>query len=98
MNKIPEFPKNDRYKRSSYHAYNWKMPQTYDSCIWMKVGKIDSLDEAVLHEISSNDCSVRILDVGCATGRLLHKLAENGYTNLSGVDLAPRIIEVAQRK
>ncbi len=98
MNKIPEFLKNDRYKRSSYYAYNWKMPQTYDSCIWMKVGKIDLLDEAVLYEMSGNDRSVRILDVGCATGRLLFKLAENRYTNLSGVDLAPQIIEVAQKK
>jgi ubiquinone/menaquinone biosynthesis C-methylase UbiE len=98
MNRIPEFRKNDRYKRSSYRAYNWKMPSIYDSCIWLKLGKIDFLDEAVLREISSNDFSIRILDIGCATGRLLYKLADHGYTNLSGVDLAPRIIEVAQNK
>ena len=98
MHTIPVFRKNDRYKRSSYRAYNWKMPLTYDSCIWMKVGKIDLLDEAVLREIPSNDCSIRILDIGCATGRLLFKLAGHGYTNLSGVDLAPRIIEVARKK
>jgi len=98
MNLIPEFRKNDRYKRSSYCAYNWKMPSIYDSCIWLKLGKIDLLDEAVLCEMSSNDFSIRILDVGCATGRLLYKLAKHGYTNLSGVDLAPRIIEVARKK
>lgn len=98
MHKIPEFRKNDRYKRSSYRAYNWKMPPIYDSCV-MKVGKlIDRLDETVLREMPSNDFSIRILDVGCATGRLLHKLAKHGYTNLSGVDLAPRIIEVARKK
>jgi len=98
MHKIPEFRRNDRYKRSSYRAYNWKMPPIYDSCIWMKLGKIDLLDETVLREISSDDFSIRILDVGCATGRLLYKLAKHGYTNLSGVDLAPRIIEVARKK
>ena len=98
MDEIPEFQKYDRYKRSSYHAFNWKMPSIYDSCIWMKVCKVDLLDEVVLREISSNDFSIRILDVGCATGRLLYKLAERGYTNLSGVDLAPCIIEVARKK
>jgi ubiquinone/menaquinone biosynthesis C-methylase UbiE len=98
MHKIPEFRKNDRYKRSSYRAYNWKMPPIYDSSM-MKVSKlIDLLDETVLREIPSNDFSIRILDVGCATGRLLYKLAKHGYTNLSGVDLAPRIIEVARKK
>jgi SAM-dependent methyltransferase len=94
--KIPEFRKNDRYKRSSYRAYNWKMPPIYDSCIWMKGA--DLLDKSVLREIPSNDFSLRILDVGCATGRLLYKLANQGYTNLSGVDLAPRIIDVARKK
>jgi SAM-dependent methyltransferase len=98
MNKIPDFRKNDRYKRSSFRAYNWKMPPIYDSCIWLKMGKIDVLDEAVLREIPTHDFSIPILDIGCATGRLLHKLAKHGYTNLSGVDLAPRIIEVAQKK
>lgn len=96
MNKIPEFRKNDRYKRSSYLAYNWKMPPIYDSCIWMK--GVDLWDETVLREIPSNNYSFRILDIGCATGRLLYKLAKHGYTNLSGVDLAPRIIEVARKK
>jgi len=98
MHKIPEFCKNDRYKRSSYRAYNWKMPPIYDSCT-MKVGKlVDLLDKSVLREIPSNDFSIRILDVGCATGRLLYKLTKHGYTDLSGVDLAPRIIEVARKK
>jgi ubiquinone/menaquinone biosynthesis C-methylase UbiE len=98
MNKIPEFRKNDRYKRSSFRAYNRKMPRIYDSCIWLKLGKVDLLDEAVLGEISKKNSSTRILDIGCATGRFLYKLAERGYTNLSGVDLAPRIIEVARKK
>ena len=96
MPTVPEFKKTDRYKRSSYLAYNWKMPPIYDSCIWMK--GVDLWDETVLREIPSNDFSIRILDVGCATGRLLFKLAKHGYTNLSGVDLAPRIIEVARKK
>jgi SAM-dependent methyltransferase len=96
MHTVPEYKKTDRYKRSSYRAYNWKMPPIYDSCIWMK--GVDLWDETVLREIPSNDFPVRILDVGCATGRLLFKLAKHGYTNLSGVDLAPRIIEVARKK
>jgi ubiquinone/menaquinone biosynthesis C-methylase UbiE len=93
---VPEFKKTDRYKRSSYRAYNWKMVRIYDSCIWMK--GVDLWDDAVLREIPSNDFSIRILDIGCATGRLLYKFAKHGYTNLSGVDLAPRIMDVARKK
>jgi SAM-dependent methyltransferase len=98
MNKVPEFRKNDRYKRSSYRAYNWKMPRIYDSFIWNRLCRVDLLDDAIAREISSEDPSTRLLDIGCATGRLLYKLAERGYTDLSGVDLAPRIIEVARAK
>jgi ubiquinone/menaquinone biosynthesis C-methylase UbiE len=99
MNQIPEFRKDDRYKRSGYRAYNWKMPTKYDSSMRGQVGKlVDSLDEAVIHEMPSNDFFIRILDIGCATGRLLYKLAKKGYTNLTGVDLAPRIIEVARKR
>ena len=98
MCESPVFPKDDRYKRSSYLAYNWKMPISYDSCIWLKLFNIDLLDEAVIRQIPNNKNSIRILDIGCATGRLLDKLAKRGYTNLSGIDLAPRIIEIAREK
>jgi len=96
--KIPTFNKYDRYKASSYRAYNQKMPAIYYECIWMKVFQIERCDQMIIAEIGENISSSRILDVGCATGRLLEKLGQRGAKNLSGVDLAPNILEVAQRK
>ena len=98
MKQIPDFSKSDRYKRSSYRSYNWRMPSKYDTSIYRKLNQLDLWDEEILKELSKVESSARILDVGCATGRLLVKLAENGFTELSGVDLAPHIVEVAEGK
>jgi 2-polyprenyl-3-methyl-5-hydroxy-6-metoxy-1,4-benzoquinol methylase len=98
MNDTPVFRKYDRYKASSYHAYNYNMPTSYDSCIWHKICQSDRCDLAVINELSEEVTSLQILDVGCATGRLLLKLAEAGAAQLSGVDLAPRIIDIAREK
>ena len=98
MNKTPFFRKYDRYKASSYQSYNYDMPTSYDSCIWHKVCQSDRCDLVVINELGREVTSSRILDVGCASGRFLLKLAEAGATQLSGVDLAPRIVDVAREK
>ena len=56
------------------------------------------MDDFVLDVIGHSVASLSILDVGCATGRLLERLAEAGARKLAGSDLAPRILEVARRK
>ena len=56
------------------------------------------VDRTIVQELGPHISSLRILDVGCATGRLLERLAEAGATQLFGVDLAPRILEVAAEK
>jgi len=91
-------PKHDRYKASSYRSYNGKMPGRYDTCIWMKFCQVERWDRAVLDVLRPQIDSVRILDVGCATGRLLERLAAAGATRLAGTDLAPRILDVAADK
>lgn len=96
MANLPAFRKHDRYKASSYRSYNFKMPSRYDTCIWTKYGPL--VDGLIIEELGPHLASLRILDVGCATGRLLLRLAEAGATDLSGVDLAPRILEVAAAK
>ncbi|MHC4718228.1 MAG: class I SAM-dependent methyltransferase, partial [Planctomycetota bacterium] len=55
-------------------------------------------DQEILAEIGPECSSLRILDIGCATGRLLCRLAEAGVGRLCGTDLAPNILEAARRK
>ena len=96
MVELPAFRKPDRYKSSSYRSYNFKMPSRYDTAIWSKGAP--SIDRAIIEKLGHDIASLRILDVGCATGRLLDQLAATGATKLSGTDLAPNILEVAAKK
>jgi SAM-dependent methyltransferase len=90
------FRKPDRYKASSYRAYNGKMPLCYDTAIWSRGAA--SIDRAIIEKLGTSIGSLRILDVGCATGRLLDHLAQAGATRLAGADLAPNILKVAATK
>jgi SAM-dependent methyltransferase len=106
----PTFNKPDRYKASSYRTYNESRLETYDSCIWLRIFRVQAWDRCVAEELGADFADrpghpkhpvlpeLRILDVGCATGRLLAYLAAEGATRLAGCDLAPRIVEVARRK
>jgi 2-polyprenyl-3-methyl-5-hydroxy-6-metoxy-1,4-benzoquinol methylase len=68
------------------------MPARYDASPWMKLCQTPLWDRTVTQELEqSGIATLRILDVGCATGRLLERLAEAGALQLCGADLAPRI-------
>jgi 2-polyprenyl-3-methyl-5-hydroxy-6-metoxy-1,4-benzoquinol methylase len=43
------------------------------------------------------DPEMKILDVGCGTGRHAINLATRGYKNITGIDLSPSMIESAQK-
>lgn len=88
----------DKYKQSSYESYNFKMPEIYDDNFWMKFFKNNLWDDAIISQLGNSLQSISILDVGCATGRLLRRLALAGLKKLSGSDLAPNILEVARRR
>ncbi len=94
----PHFSKPDRYKLDSYRTYNFKWPETYDSCFALRFFRVTRWDGCVIAQLLPALTTLDILDVGCATGRLLAALADAGAKNLSGTDLAPRILQVAQRK
>jgi ubiquinone/menaquinone biosynthesis C-methylase UbiE len=98
MDESPGFRKHDRYKASSYRSYNAKMPLRYDASIWVKFCQAALWDRTLVQDLRPHIGSLRILDVGCATGRLLERFAEAGAADLFGVDLAPRILEVARER
>ncbi|KPK79297.1 MAG: hypothetical protein AMJ81_13455 [Phycisphaerae bacterium SM23_33] len=74
------------------------MPRRYDSWFWIGFCQVPLWDRAVIAALGPGIRSDAILDVGCATGRLLAKLADAGATRLCGVDLAPNILGVAAEK
>lgn len=90
--------KDDRYKRASYRTFNAKLPGRYDSMFWHSVFDTRGWDQEIVSLLSPDLASLQVLDVGCATGRLLLSLAEAGAQHLYGTDLAPGIIEVAKGK
>jgi len=98
MPQSPDFGKPDRYKSSSYRSYNFKMPDRYDSAYFITFFQVPLWHSTILEELKAERESVDILDVGCGTGSLLVSFARAGATSLAGVDLAPRILEVAREK
>lgn len=99
MTQALEVERVDRYKRSNYRTYNKKWVNKYDSIIWMKVFNVAAWDQRILAEFTEEELvSAKILDIGCATGRLLRRLAEGGMQNLCGADLAPKILDKAREK
>ena len=94
----PDLRKPDRYKASSYRTYNAWAPELYDSSFWMTFCQTALWDRAVVTALAPGIEAWAILDVGCATGRLLSHLADAGATRICGVDLAPNIVEAAREK
>jgi len=63
-------------------------------------GKImDKKQKRILLEYISNfDKDVKILEVGCGTGRFLKFLESKGYHQLSGIDQAKTMLNIAKNK
>ncbi len=98
--RAPENPRGhvDRYKASSYAAFNDRLPSRYDGSLIVRLCRVGLMDDFVLEQIGDGVGSLAVLDVGCATGRLLDRLAAAGCRDLAGSDLAPRILEVARER
>ena len=71
---------------------------SYDADLVESLGYVGPVNVA---EITANYCenkSARILDVGCGTGLVAHRLAELGYEQIDGLDFSPEMLEVAREK
>ena len=90
--------RKDRYKSSSYRTYNYKVLRKYDKNIWMTLFKVNEWDKSIVNDLQEEISYLHILDVGCATGRLLESLALAGANNLYGTDIAPNILDNARTK
>ena len=49
----------------------------------------------IIKEILKKEKNSSILDAGCGTGLLLNKIFEKGFSNLHGIDLNPKNVEIA---
>jgi len=98
MNSNSEIGKKNKYKVSNYQTYNDKVLDTYDNCIWISIFKIKEMDQSVVQELQDNIDKIHILDIGCATGRLLETLSLAGAKNLYGTDIAPNILKKVKDK
>jgi 2-polyprenyl-3-methyl-5-hydroxy-6-metoxy-1,4-benzoquinol methylase len=41
--------------------------------------------------------TIKILDIGCGNGSLLAAAKEKGYTNVTGIDISPEQVEIANK-
>ncbi|MFB6341135.1 class I SAM-dependent methyltransferase [Saccharicrinis sp. FJH62] len=87
-----------RYKISNYLTYNAKVLDTYDNSIWIPIFKLKEIDQSVVLELKDEIDKIHILDIGCATGRLLETLSLAGAKNLYGTDIAPNILKKVEDK
>lgn len=72
----------------SEHMSNFLAP--YEDSLWKAV-----YDATV--SLVPSDKSVRIVDIGCGTGRLAEALKRAGYTNYVGFDFASKRVEEARK-
>ena len=98
LNLNTDSKKGNKYKTSNYRTYNNKVLDTYDKSIWIPIFKLKDLDKSVIQDLQNDINKIHILDVGCATGRLLEALTLAGAKNLYGTDIAPNILEKVKEK
>lgn len=78
----------------SYQYLNW-----HNDTVESKINDVNfSKSIFATHAIYPNSHSARILEVGCGMGRLLLMLREQGYQNLTGVDIDRSQIEIAKKE
>lgn len=89
---IPDQRAFDRYYRDM-SKYEYHQHEGAESPFDAK--RLALIADLMVPHLPSAD--VRILDVGCATGRLLHELRQRGFPNVMGVDPSPACATAARK-
>jgi 2-polyprenyl-3-methyl-5-hydroxy-6-metoxy-1,4-benzoquinol methylase len=102
IKKLPIFFRNIKYSilrkvEASTPQNYWKAPEDYGNSALGHAG----LDDTIKHSIFMNsvlkkfvDFDESILEVGCNCGKNLNELHKEGYTNLHGIDISQKAIDL----
>lgn len=71
-----------------------KWAASYESDLGGHAGPAEAVEQCCIYVPRS----ARILDAGCGTGLVGGLLAEQGYSNLEGLDLSPGMLQEARKK
>jgi SAM-dependent methyltransferase len=71
--------------------------ERYDADVFEQARVIGSDRIADLLAEHLDDRSTPIVDLGCGTGAVGRRLAQHGFTDLTGIDLSPGMLAVAER-
>ena len=83
--------KFNHYSKPEYW-YNYYHRNSLDSYDWLQTPEqINDILEIALK--SPNKDKFKILDVGCGTSKIIEYLYENGFKNLTGIDINKKVIE-----
>ncbi len=87
----------DDYRTVLYKAYLSSQGEGESAVIAAHVQVRESQCHRIIREFFPQDRQVRILELGCGYGALLHYAAAAGYGNIRGVDSSPEQIAAARK-
>ena len=77
------------------HYDEWA--ERYDHDVFERAGVTGSTQVADLLAEHVPDRTTPVVDLGCGTGAVGIRLAEHGFTDITGLDLSPAMLSVAER-
>jgi SAM-dependent methyltransferase len=59
---------------------------------------IDQVEKELVLKALGKRKGVKILDLGCGTGRLIYELSQRGYRNIYGLDISGPMLSIAKKR
>ena len=99
---IREIEKFNKFEKEKAEEHFDAVALNYEQ-IYTRVGYPDPVKCAEwTKKVCETEClrpeQVKVLDFACGTGLVGKHLTENGFTNISGVDLSQKMLDEAQTK